>query len=84
LLDAVLDLAVDLGSGQGTVDTGGSLGGVASEEACRRQSQNALRSKLCSDLGTVAELTLLIQNNHIAASKVDGVRSTQAGHCDTN
>ncbi len=33
LLDAVLDLVVDLGAGQGTVDTGCGLCGVAAEEA---------------------------------------------------
>lgn len=32
LFNAVGDLLVDLGSGKGTVDTGGSLGGVAAEK----------------------------------------------------
>lgn len=35
LLDAVANLVVNLGAGQGTVDTRGGLCGVATEEACR-------------------------------------------------
>ena len=38
LLDAVLNLQVNLGAREGAVDTGGSLGGVATEEGCTRFS----------------------------------------------
>ena len=38
LLDAVLNLQVNLGAREGAVDTGGSLGGVATEEGCTKFS----------------------------------------------
>lgn len=45
LLDGVADVVVDLGAGQGTVDAGGGLGRVTTEETCARES--AFRGK-CS------------------------------------
>ena len=57
---------------------------VAVDVACT--SLGLLRKGLCSSECYAGEqieekLTLLVQNNNIAAIKVDGVRSTQAGHC---
>ena len=32
--------------------------------------------------GEMKLLTLLVQNDHIATGEVDGVRSTETGHCE--
>lgn len=57
LLDGVGELEVDLGAGQGTVDTGGSLGGVSSHEV------------------------VLVEEDDIATSQVNGVSGGQTGNC---
>jgi hypothetical protein len=74
LLDAVGDLCVDLCSGKGSVDAGRRFGGITTKETWAL-SADWQTSKL-QNLHT-----LLVQDNDIAPVQVDGVRSTQAGHC---
>ena len=40
MLDAVVDLEVDLGAGEGTVDTGGGLCGVTTEKGLLVQNDD--------------------------------------------
>lgn len=93
LLDAVADVVVDLGAGQGTVDTGGSLGRVTTEETWSRKVSISYRfcwslSRFlrCEDWPRIAlfrmVLTLLVENHNVATGKVDGVGGRQTRNCN--
>jgi hypothetical protein len=77
LLYAVLNLVVDLSSGQGTVDTGGGLGRVTTEETY--SMAHVSRQKCERDLRSV-NLTLLVEDYNITTGQVDGVGSTETRH----
>lgn len=93
LLDAVADVVVDLGAGQGTVDTGGSLGRVTTEETWSRKvsisygfAGDLSRFPRCEDRPRIAlfgmALTLLVENHDVATGEVDGVGSGQTRNCN--
>lgn len=79
LLDAVANLCIDLRPGEGTVDSGCGLGGVASHEVCAESASAALLRD--AKRQGCATLTVLVKEHYIASSKVDGVGGAQAGYC---
>ncbi|KAI7165109.1 Flavocytochrome c [Hortaea werneckii] len=70
-------LAFSLADFSSSIDTGGGLGGVAAHEVWNVISNNHRETLYMLR----SQLTVLIQQHDIAAGKVDGVSSAQAGHC---
>jgi len=77
LLYAVLNLVVDLSSGQSTVDAGGGLGRVTTKET---YSIAYVSRQKCERDWRFVYLTLLVKDYNITTGQVDGVGGTETGH----